>query len=245
VDILAFSPHPDDVELGCGGSLLLAGNKGLRVAVADLSRGEQSSRGTPDERKKERIKATKLLGLCDRFLLGLPDSRIGTDPEHLLSVVKIIRETRPRIILAPYWKGRHPDHEATGRLVREAFFYAGVATVGTGRPYRPERLFYYMINYPFEPSFVVDISSVWQNKMKILSVYSSQFQWDGSGPQTAISQPEFIRFIETRAIWFGTMIGVDYGEPFLVSGPVPLHELPGVDITVKHEGELPPFSMFG
>ena len=244
LDILAFSPHPDDAELGCGGSLLLAANKGLRVAIADLSEGEQSSRGNPEEREREKIKATELLGLCDRFSVGLPDSKIGTDPDHRLSIIKIVRETRPRVILAPYWKDRHPDHEATGRLVREASFYAGVATIGEGRPHRPERLFYYMINQQFKPSFIVDISSVWQSKMRILAAYPSQFQWDGAGLRTAISQPEFTRFIEARSIWFGAMIGVSHGEPFLVSGPVPLHELPGIDIMVTPKGDLPPFCMF-
>ena len=244
LDVLAFSTHPDDAELGCSGSLLLAVNKGLRVAIADLSEGERSSRGTPEEREKEKMKATELLGLCDRFSVGLPDSKIGTDPDHCLSIIKIVRETRPRVILAPYWKDRHPDHEATGRLVREAFFYSGVATVGAGRPHRPERFYYYMTNYHFEPSFIVDISSVWQSKMRILAAYPSQFQWDGAGLRTAISQPEFTRFIEARSIWFGAMIGVSHGEPFLVSGPVPLHELPGIDIMVTPKGDLPTFCMF-
>jgi len=209
-----------------------------------MSEGEQSSRGTPEERERGKIKATELLGLCDRFSVGLPDSKIGANPDHQLSIINIIRQTRPRVILSPYWKDRHPDHEATGRLVREAFFYAGVATVGSGRPHRPERLFYYMTNHPFQPSFIVDISNVWQNKMRILAAYASQFQWDGAGLRTAISQPEFTQFIEARSRWFGAMIGSSHGEPFLVSGPVPLRELPGIDNVLPPEDKLPPFCMF-
>ena len=244
LDILAFSPHPDDAELGCAGSLLLAVNKGLRVAVADISEGEQSSRGSRQERKREKIRASELLRLSNRFSLGLPDSRLGTDPGHRIPLINLIRKTRPRVILAPYWQDRHPDHEAASRLVREAFFYAGVAKAGPGNPHRPEKLIYYMINYPFQPSFVVDISGVWQSKIKVLASYASQFQRDRTGLKTAISQPDFTRLIETRALWFGAMIGAGYGEPFLVSGPVALRELPATDNVAPEEGDFPPFCMF-
>src|SRR5438094_231629 len=159
VDILAFSPHPDDAELGCGGSLLLAVDSGLRVAIADLSEGERSSRGAPEQRQKEKRRAADLLGLCERLSVGLPDSAIRTDPGQREPLIQLIRDLRPRIVLAPYWSDRHPDHAAAGKLVREATFYAGVTKVGTGRPYRPQRVFYYMIHRPFSPSFVVDVST--------------------------------------------------------------------------------------
>ncbi len=124
--ILAFSPHPDDAELYCGGGLILAADQGLRVAIADLTAGELSSRGTPEHRVQETQRATEVLGLCNRFSLSLPDTKIGTDPAQRESLIRLIRETRPRIVLAPFWQDRHPDHAATGKLVREACFFADV-----------------------------------------------------------------------------------------------------------------------
>ncbi len=241
LDILAFSPHPDDADLGCGGSLILAADKGLRVAIADLSAGEMSSRGTPEQRQQEKKKAADLLGLWARLPVGLPDTEIGTDPAHRWPVIQLIRATRPRIVLAPYWTDRHPDHAAAGKLVQEACFFARVSKVGAGRPHQPEWLFYYMLHHPFQPSFVVDVSTVWDRKMEALAAYRSQFQSEGSGLETAISRPEFMRFLEARAIWFGAMIGAAYGEPFLTPGPVPLGELPGIDGPLRGPGDLPPY----
>ncbi len=243
LDILAFSPHPDDAELGCGGSLILAADEGLRVAIADLSAGEMSSRGTPEQRQQEKRKAADLLGLCARLSVGLPDTAIGTDPTHRLSLIQLIRETRPRLVLAPYWKDRHPDHAAAGKLVQEACFFAGVSKVGAGRPHRPERVYYYMLHHPFSPSFVVDISSVWDRKMAVVAAYRGQFQAEDSGVETALSRPEFMRFLEARAVWFGAMIGAAYGEPFLTPGPVPLRQLPGTGSPVRAQGALPPYCM--
>ncbi len=244
LDILVFSPHPDDAELGCAGSLILAADMGLRVAVVDLSEGELSSRGSPEQRRREKQRASELMGLCDRFSLGLKDTEIGRDPRDRMTLMRAIRETRPRMVLSPYWKDRHPDHAATGKLVREAFFYAGVSAVGTGSPHRAEQIFYYMIHYPFPPSFVVDVSSVWERKTAVLMAFESQFQWDGKGPQTPLSRPEFIRFAEARAIWFGAMIGGAYGEPFFSPGPVPLCELPRMGGSPVPGGTPPFYCMF-
>ena len=183
VDISAFSPHPDDAELGCGGSLILAADSGSRVAIADLSAGEMSSRGTPEGRQREKEEAADRLGLCERLLVGLPDSEIGTDPAHRLPIIQLIREMRPRVVLAPSERDRHPDHGAASKLVKEACFLAGVSKVGTGLPHRPEQIYYYMIHHPFSPSLVVDISSVWDRKMATVAAYQSQFQPDGGGFQ--------------------------------------------------------------
>jgi bacillithiol biosynthesis deacetylase BshB1 len=245
LDILAFSPHPDDAELGCAGSIILAAQKGLRVAIVDMSEGELSSRGTAVQRGKEKRRASALLGRCERFSLHLPDSRIGTNPAHRLSLIQTIRKTRPRIILAPYWKDRHPDHVATSKMVKEACFYAGVARIGRGKPFWPEHLFYYMLHHPFEPSVVVDISSVWQLKMDVLAAYHSQFQEDGRGLRTVLNQPEFMRFIEARAIYFGATIAVAYGEPFFVPGPVALRDLAETILQTPKRRGPPPYSMFG
>ena len=244
LDILAFSPHPDDAELGCGGSLLLAADRGLRVAIADLSAGEMSTLGSPAQRRQEKEAATRLLGLCGRRLVGLPDGEIGTDPGHRLPLIQLIREMRPRLVLAPYDQDRHPDHAAAGKLVEAACFFAGVRKIGAGEPHRPERLYAYMIHRPFTPSFVVDISAVWERKMTAITAYRSQFQTGGSGPETAISRPDFLHLVEARAINFGAMIGAAYGEAFYLPGPVALPGLPGLTDPPLPPGELPPYSMY-
>lgn len=244
LDILVFAPHPDDAELGCAGSLILAADQGLRVAVADLTEGERASRGTPERRAREKNKASELLGLCERFSVGLPDTEIGNDPAQRLPIIQLIRETRPRIVLAPYEPDRHPDHVATNKLVRDACFFAGVKKVGTGDPYRPERVYHYMIHRPFSPSFVIDVSSVWERRMAAVTAYASQFHSEENEPKTVISQPSFLRLVEARAIYYGAMIGTAYGEPFYMPGPVPLHEFPGLTGPHLPPGELPTYSMY-
>ncbi len=227
IDILAFSPHPDDVELGCGGSLFIAARNGSKILIADLSEGERSSRGTPELRRDEKKKASELLGLSGRLSAGLPDTGIGAERSHLHTVIDIIRQTRPRLVLAPYGQDRHPDHENASRLIREACFYAGVASMGEGRPHRPESVYYYMIHSPLEPSFVVDISSVWEKKLEIINTYQSQFFVGGDDKNpTAISNPQFLRYHEARCIYFGAMTGFAYGEAFFHQGPLPAKQLP-------------------
>ena len=245
LDILAIAAHPDDAELGCGGSLLLATGKGLSAAITDLSAGEMSSRGTVASRQMEANHAARILGLKERRNLGLPDSKIGENSSHSLpAIIQLIRETRPRIVLAPFWEDRHPDHEATGRLVKEACFFAGVAKVGDGEPYRPTRLFYYMLSYPFTPAFVLDISNVWERKMEAIRAYQTQFQSSEDGIHTAISEPGFLKLIEARAIWFGSMIGAAYGEPYYRPGPGPVVELPDLMTSPGSDKTLPPYTMF-
>jgi bacillithiol biosynthesis deacetylase BshB1 len=184
------------------------------------------------------------MGLTVRRNLGLPDSQIGWEPAHRFPIIQLIREARPRIVLAPYPEDRHPDHAAAGRLVRDACFLAGVREVGDGQPHRPSRIIHYMLSQPFEPSFVVDISSVWDRKLAAINAYESQFHSTDAGFKTAISEPNFMRFIEARAIWFGAMIGAAFGEAFYMPGPVPLAELPGLADPRPVEGALPPYSVY-
>jgi N-acetylglucosamine malate deacetylase 1 len=228
LDVLAFSPHPDDAEIGCAGALALAVRRGLRVAVADLTNGERATRGTPAGRATERDAATQTLGLSERIALGLPDGELGRSREGVARVVDVIRDARPHTVLAPNGADRHPDHEAAGRIVREGCFEAGLGRVGSGGAYRPARQFAYMAHSPFEPSFVVDISEVWEQKRAAVACYRSQFCPDGGGPATPLSGGDFLDLLEVRARWFGAMIGARHGEPYLCRGPVPLPELPGV-----------------
>jgi N-acetylglucosamine malate deacetylase 1 len=228
VDVLAIGAHPDDAEVGCGGVMLLATDAGLRVAVADLTAGERATRGTPDRRSAERDRATEALGLSARLDLGLPDGRLGTDPSHRDEVIRLIREVRPAIVLAPYPQDRHPDHAAAGRLAREGSFLAGVGKVGRGEPHRPDRVYHYQVHQPFTPSFVVDVSSVWDRKLAAVGAYRSQFGTEESEPETELAEGSFLSVVESQARVHGAMIGVERGEAFHSPGPVPLRFLPGV-----------------
>jgi N-acetylglucosamine malate deacetylase 1 len=227
LDVLAFSPHPDDAEIGCGGALVLAVRQGLRVGVADLTNGERATRGTPAGRATEREAATQTLRLSERIALGLPDGELGRSREAVARVVDVIRDARPHTVLAPNDTDRHPDHEAAGRIVREGCFAAGVGRVGSGGVHRPARQFSYMAHSPFEPSFVVDISEVWEQKRAAVGWSRSPFSPDGGDPATAVSGGDFLELLEVKARWFGAMIGVRHGEPYLCRGPVPLPGLPG------------------
>lgn len=245
MDILVFSPHPDDCEIACGGTILLSVKQGMEVAVADMSEGECSSRGSPEERKTEKDKATGLLGIQERVSLCMPDTQIGSLPPHRSVVIDLIRKVRPRIILAPYREDRHPDHEAAGRLIREACFYAGVASMGRGEPFRPDRVYYYMSHSPFAPSFVIDITSVWEQKIAVINAYMTQFfNEDPETKPTAISNPEFLRYHEARSVYYGAMIGVSHGEPFFSVGPISLHALPGIERPRSPDGWPPSYKCF-
>jgi N-acetylglucosamine malate deacetylase 1 len=240
VDVLAFGAHPDDVELGCGGTLLVSADAGLRVGVVDLTAGEMSTSGTSHERARERDRASDHLGLFARVCLDLPDAAVGSAPEHRLAVVEAIRSFRPRIVLAPHVDDRHPDHGAAGRLVRDSCFLAGVGRVGEGTPHRPARVYHYLIHSPFTPSFVVDISSVWGRKVAAVQAYRSQF--GTADPRTAVATPRFAEVAEARAVYHGAMIGVDRGEPFLAAGPVPAAALP--DLGVPAAAGAPSYHLF-
>ncbi|HEY3193184.1 MAG TPA: bacillithiol biosynthesis deacetylase BshB1 [Solirubrobacterales bacterium] len=226
VDVLAFSPHPDDAEIGCGGALALASNRGLRVAIADLTEGERASRGSSATRDEEKEAAARSLRLCARIGVGLADGEIDRSPRARQRIVQVIRQVRPHTVLAPALNDRHPDHEMSGRLVREACFEAGLAGVGEGLRHRPRRLFHYMVHSPFEPSFVVDCSEVWVQKKTAVGSYRSQFSPQRDDPMTALSGGDFLELLEVRGRWFGAMIGASYGEPYLARGPVPLRGLP-------------------
>jgi bacillithiol biosynthesis deacetylase BshB1 len=227
LDILAIGAHPDDVEVGCGGVLIQAADAGLRAGAADLTRGEHGTLGTPEERAAERERATELMGLTTRAQLELPDGAVGTLAGHRDEVVALIRDTRPAVVLAPYAEDRHPDHAAAGRLARDGSFLAGLGRLGAGRAHRPERVYHYMIHHPFAPSFVVDISAVWERKWSAMAAYTSQFHGDPSEPGTDLAGGSFLAMVEARARFHGAMIGAERGEPFASVGPVSLSFLPG------------------
>jgi N-acetylglucosamine malate deacetylase 1 len=238
VDVLAIAAHPDDAEVGCGGALRLAADAGHRVAVADLTAGELSTSGSLDLRGRERERASELLGLAERVALDLPDAAIGTDAAaHRAALVGLLRDLRPRVVLAPHTDDRHPDHAAAGRLTRDACFLAGVAKLGKGEPHRPARLYHYLLHHPFEPTFVLDVSEVWERRMKAVTAYESQFGRAEERPGTEIGHPAFLELLDARASYYGAMVGAARGEPYRSRGPLHARVLPGLDGT---QGDVRP-----
>lgn len=218
VDVLAFSPHPDDAEIGCGGLLMMSAGQGLRTAIADLSEGEGSSRGSPEIRAREKMLAATRLQVSQRIGLGLPDTQIGTVPGHEAAIVECLRTTRPRLVLAPVAQDRHPDHAAASRLIDRAVFFAGLPSVGRGTPHRIQRLLHYTIHQPITPDLVFDVTDVWASYKQALAAYQSQFS--GGGPRTPLSDGGFLEVLEARGRHYGAMVNVRFGEPYV--SPVPL-----------------------
>ncbi len=231
LDVLAFEAHPDDVELSCGGTLAKMARQGYAVGVVSLTGAELGTRGTPEERRREFEVSAKTLGLRSWEILGIPDGMVANSAENREKIVRVLRRHRPQIVLAPYWFDRHPDHANTSTVVREACFLAGLLKIETGQqPYRPGTIVYYPLHYEFTPSFVVDVTDVFETKLAAIHCYTSQFHTRGTRPdnepETYISSAEFLQIIEARARYWGSKIGVMYGEPFLWTGPIPVEDLP-------------------
>lgn len=227
VDIIFFGAHPDDVELCCGGTVAKCVKDGLRVALVDLTRGEMGTRGTAQTRKRESTNAAKVLGATFRQQLDFGDGNLQTGREQELQIIEILRRARPQLVVAPYPDDRHPDHTRTGRIVTEASFYAGLRALETGlRAHRPQTVLYYLQNYMFTPSFVVDVTKHWKTKMRSVAAYKSQFHDPKSKePQTFISDPKFLEMIDARGKHFGALIGAAYGEAFVTKQPPKIDDL--------------------
>ena len=232
VDVLAIGAHPDDADLGLGGTLLKLAAQGHATAILDLTRGEMGSRGTPEERAAEAAEAAKRLDLTTREQAGLPDGGLVNTPEQRLPIVRHIRALRPRILLAPLTPDRHPDHEAAHALAKDAGFFAGVSGIDTGQPpYRAEAVYYYhSYHEPAEtPTFISDITPYFDQKQEALRAFKSQFhnpQYEA--PETYVASEAFWNNIKIRAEYWGARIGVQYGEPIHAQVPIALdisHEL--------------------
>jgi bacillithiol biosynthesis deacetylase BshB1 len=227
VDIIFFGAHPDDVELCAGGTAAKCVSDGLKIGIVDLTRGEMGTRGTPQTRKKEAAAAARALGATFRQQLDFQDGNLQTGREQELEVIALLRRWRPKLVIAPYPDDRHPDHTRTGRLVTEASFYSGLRALETGEAaHRPQTVLYYLQNYMFTPSLVVDVSKSWKTKMRSVAAYKSQFHDPKSKePQTFISDPKFLQMIEARGRHFGALIGADYGEAFVTKQPPRVDDL--------------------
>ncbi|MEE9288777.1 MAG: bacillithiol biosynthesis deacetylase BshB1 [Bacteroidota bacterium] len=221
LDVLAVGAHPDDIELSCGGTVARLVKKGYRVGVLDLTRGELGTRGSKTVRDREAQNAGRILGVAIRENLNIPDGNVEIGRKNILKVVQVYRRYRPEVLLIPHWLERHPDHEHTHTLCKQAWYYAGLAKITTrdrGKPqsrHRPKRFFHFMQWYEFVPSFIVDITETYETRLAAVEAFASQFfDPKSKHPETLVSSPGFLEMIETRAKYYGNQIGVRYGEPF-------------------------------
>ena len=222
VDLLVFGPHPDDLEIGAGGTVAKHTAMGLRVGLCDLTAGEMGSNGTVEERLAEAEDARKVLRAVWRLNLRWPDRAIGTDARQGQAATELIRHVRPKAITLPYWSDRHPDHVAASRVLTDAIFNAGLRRYkAEGEPWKPEMTSYYFINESTQPSFVVDVSDHYDTKRRALACHASQFRRSGpSGVETRLTSPRFMTLIESRDAQFGVLAGVDFAEGFVIREPV-------------------------
>ncbi len=236
LDVLAVGAHPDDVELGCGGTLALLAAQGRKVGILHLTRGERGTRGTAEERQAEAERAAAALGTAAMGFLDCGDGGLRTGPAEEDSLIARLREWRPDLVLAPAPHDRHPDHTRAHQLVEAACFYAGLRNRGEGEAHRPAALFAYMQHDPFEPSFIVDVTGVWERKLESLRAYRSQLHQlekddkdgrdeDKKEPMTKVASPEFRLAVEGRARHFGLLIGAAFGEPFWSRLPLAVSDL--------------------
>lgn len=225
LDVLAVGAHPDDVELGCGGTLALLARAGRRVGILHLTRGERGTRGTPEERLAEAERAAEALGASDLAFLDCGDGGLRTGEEEEDALIEVLRAWRPDLVLSPTPHDRHPDHTRAHQLVESACFYSGLRERGhpakDREPHRPAAVFSFMQHDPFEPSFIVDVTATWEVKRLALAAYRSQLYQASAGseenraaPPTKIASPEFSLMVEGRARHFGILVGGAYGEPF-------------------------------
>lgn len=229
LDALAFGAHPDDVELSCSGTLIKLSLDGYKTGVISLTAGELGTRGSAEVRAQEFQESARIMGLSSHSILGIADGRVCTSWENKLSVIREIRVNRPRLVFAPYWEDRHPDHVATSKLVLESAFLAGLRKIDTGQEaHRPHKVAYYPCRLEFQPSFVIDITESHGRKLEAIQAYRSQFhnpeQKSHGEAETNISHPRFLEAILARDKRFGSYIGTEYGEAFLVREPLRLDD---------------------
>lgn len=220
LDLLAMAPHPDDVELTCGGTLIKMAQQGYQVGVLDLTRGEMGTRGTPEIRRREAAAAARVMGLAVRGNLGLPDAGLEMNEEYKLAVARKIREWQPRTVIVPYWTGRHPDHYIASRLSYEGCFLAGLKMLPIGgQPFRPFKMLYAAAyDESVQPNVAVDITAQYRQRRRAILAYKSQFQPIRKDRKSKVFIP--LDALEERmsvmAQHYGRMIDVKYAEGFVV-----------------------------
>ena len=238
LDILAFGVHPDDVELGCAGTIMAAIDQGKKVGIVDLTRGELGTRGTPTTRTQEAAAAAKIMGVDVRENLDMADGFFTNDEAHQRKIIALIRKYQPDVILANAPEDRHPDHGRSAKLVSDASFLSGLRKIETihegvtQNAWRPAYTFHYIQDRFIQPSFVIDITAYMERKMEAVLAYGTQFtSADTSEPQTYISSPQFLETVKARALMLGKRIGVGYAEGYITEKIIGFSNF---DAIIKH-----------
>jgi bacillithiol biosynthesis deacetylase BshB1 len=216
LDILALAAHRDDVEQTCAGTLLKMAERGYTTGILDLTQGEMGTRGTAEDRAGEANEAARILRVSWRQALDIPDGRVENTWDNRLKVVRVLREQRPRVLILPYWEGRHPDHYTASVLGYEAAFLSGLAKLPVAEAaHRPFKIIYASLYRDVRPTFVVDISDQFETRLAALMAYKSQFSDQKAGSDIFPAQKEIRARIESMARFYGMMGGVTYAEPFV------------------------------
>ncbi len=217
LDLLSVAAHPDDTELTCGGTIIKTAEAGYKVGLLDLTAGESGTRGNAPLRAREASRAALAMKIVHRENLGLPDAALEDIREYKLKIAARIRALRPATVILPYWEGRHPDHYTAGRIGYEACFIAGLAKAPLpGKPFRPRKIIYATLYVPsLRPTFVVDVTSQFEKKLKAVLCYTSQFSARQDVQNLFPSRADLRDRIGSLSRHFGLMIGVRYGEPFV------------------------------
>jgi N-acetylglucosamine malate deacetylase 1 len=219
IDILAIAAHRDDVEQTCGGTLLAMSARGWRTGILDLTRGESGTRGTAADREREANEAARILKVAHREALDLPDGNVQNTHENRLKLAGVLRRLRPRVVILPYWQGRHPDHYTTATLGYEACFVSGLAKVETpgeqNPPHRPFKIVYASLYADVRPTFVVDITGYVEERLQSLLAYRSQYASQAEGGKLFVPEEEIRERTLAEARHYGLLGGVKYGEPFV------------------------------
>jgi bacillithiol biosynthesis deacetylase BshB1 len=217
LDLLAIAAHPDDVEQTCGGTLIKMAEKGYHTGVLDLTAGDMGTRGTPEQRLAEASEAAKVMLVSQRENLHFPDARLENTISARMTLAVKIREMRPRVVVLPYWQGRHPDHYRAAELGYEACFLAGLKKLDEySEPHRPYKIIYSSIYANVTPSFVVDISAQFERRMAALLSYRSQYGGGSEGGELFPEEREIRERLGAIARFYGNLVGTKYGEPFVV-----------------------------
>jgi bacillithiol biosynthesis deacetylase BshB1 len=234
LDILAIAAHPDDIELGASGTVIRSIQQGKKVGILDLTQGELGTRGTPETRAKEAKRASEIMGLAVRENVGLPDGFLNNVKQQQMAIIPFIRKYRPAIVLANALMDRHPDHGMGAALSAKSCFLSGLKAISTvdenGKPqeaWRPGAVYHYIQDRYMDPDFVVDVTDQWEQKVRAIEAFSSQFYVgkEDNEPVTPISTPDFMKFLESRAREYGRIIGVQYGEGFVADRTIGVSDL--------------------
>jgi bacillithiol biosynthesis deacetylase BshB1 len=228
LDLLAIAPHPDDVELTSGGTLIKMAQAGYSTGILDLTRGETGTRGTPETRLKEAARAAKIMGVKVRRNLGLPDARLKVIDESKDAIAAVIRELEPHTVILPYWEGRHPDHYTAARLGYEACFVAGLKNYPLeGQPFRPFKILYAAAYADLRPTLAVDITRQYDRRRQAILAYASQFRPPRHDRKSRVAIPldELEERMSLQAKYYGRLIGVKYAEGFVVKEVVQVEDL--------------------